>query len=95
MPCAATCLICKRPEGLGLCPDGTCATVCGPPDKTGPVEVCLLTHVLPHRRLSRYAVVLCPHCDSTHWHQPYTGRRYVVGQCSQPYLIHIPERTAS
>lgn len=92
MPCAATCLTCQRPEGAGICENG-CAVVCGPPDKTGPVEVCLLTMVLPARLISRWAVVCCPHCDATHWHQPSPGRRYRVGQCGQPYIVHTPERS--
>jgi hypothetical protein len=87
-----TCLTCALSEGAGVCETG-CAIVCGPPSKTGPIEVCLLTLVLPARRISRHAVVECPHCDATHWHQPYPGRRYVVGQCGQPYIIHLTERS--
>lgn len=98
IPCAMTCLTCRRPEGAGICEQG-CAVVCGPPiplDKKGkaPVEVCLLTTVLPARLISRHAAVSCPHCDHTHWHQPTPGRSYRVGQCGQPYTIHVPEVTA-
>lgn len=94
MPCAATCLTCQRPEGAGVCENG-CAVVCGPPDNTGPIEICILSLVLPARRIGPYAVVICPHCDNTHWHQPSPGRRYRVGQCGQSYIVHTPERSAS
>jgi hypothetical protein len=94
MPCISSCLTCGRPDGLGVCAGG-CAVVCGRPDKTGPVEVCLLTLTLPARRISRHAVVECPHCDGTHWHTPAPGRRYRVGQCGQPYIVHLAERSAT
>ncbi|MDP4501031.1 hypothetical protein [Nonomuraea turcica] len=87
IPCTATCLGCRRPEDLGVCPDGGCAVVCGRPDRTGPVEVCLLTVVVPARQIGRYAVVTCPHCDNLHWHQAAPGRRFRVGPCRQPYVV--------
>ncbi|WP_188188004.1 hypothetical protein [Nonomuraea sp. SYSU D8015] len=87
-----TCLTCGQIEGAGICPDG-CAIVCGRPPRTGPVEVCLLTLVLPARVIGGRAVVLCPHCDGTHWHQPSPGRRYRVGQCRQPYIVHLNEES--
>ncbi|MEU6781470.1 hypothetical protein ABZ912_19880 [Nonomuraea angiospora] len=92
MPCAALCLVCRRPEDMGACAGG-CAIVCGPPDKAGPVEVCLLTLTLPARLMRGRAVVLCPHCDGTHWHQPALGRRYRIGACGQSYIVHVPERS--
>jgi hypothetical protein len=90
-PCAAICLTCKRPEDIGAC-SGGCAIVCGRPDRTGPVEVCLITLTLPARTTpdGRHAVIACPHCGHTHWHTPTPGRSYRVGQCGQPYTIHVP-----
>ncbi|GAA3172713.1 hypothetical protein [Nonomuraea roseoviolacea] len=100
IPCAALCLICGRPDTMGVCPDG-CATVCGRPqparrDGKAPVEVCLITvvaiaRIVPGRQ---WAIVTCPHCERIHWHQPATGRRYRIGQCGQPYILHIPEVTS-
>lgn len=99
IPCAMTCLTCGQIEGAGICENG-CAIVCGRPTpldrETGkaPVEVCLLTLVVHARRIGPYAVISCPHCDGTHWHTPTPGRRYRVGQCGQPYIVHLPERSA-
>ena len=89
LPCISSCLVCARPDGLGVCEHG-CSVVRGRPDKTGPVEICLITLTLPARTIGRFAVVSCPHCDGTHWHQPTPGRRFRVGQCGQPYIVHTP-----
>ncbi|MFB4275784.1 hypothetical protein ACBJ59_10865 [Nonomuraea sp. MTCD27] len=87
-----TCLVCDQIEGEGVCQHG-CAVVCGRPAKTGPVEVCLVMLTLPARRIGPYAVIACPHCDGTHWHQPAPGRAYRIGPCRQPYIVHLPEET--
>ena len=97
MPCAMVCLVCKRPEGAGICEHG-CAVVCGRPhplrkDRIAPVEVCILTLTVPARLVGRHAAVACPHCGNTHWHQPAPGRAYRVGQCRQPYIAHLAERS--
>lgn len=94
-PCTPTCLTCRRPEGLGICPDGQCAIVCGPPNRRGPVEVCLLTTTVHARLTADRAVLTCPHCGHTHWHQPTPGRTWRTGHCGKPYIltIHEPENT--
>ncbi|MET8864651.1 hypothetical protein ABZW11_17075 [Nonomuraea sp. NPDC004580] len=89
MPCAALCLVCRRPEEIGACPEG-CSIVCGPPDRRGPVEVCVLTLTLPARLIAGRAAVACPHCDATHWHAPTPGRAYRIGPCGQPYIVDTP-----
>lgn len=87
-PCAPVCLVCGRPEELGACAGG-CATICGRPDRTGPIEVCLLTKLVPARRAPGrdWALVTCPHCHKLHWHRPTEGRAYRIGQCGHPYLV--------
>lgn len=96
LPCAAVCLVCRRPEELGACPGG-CATVCGRPDRTGPIEVCLLAKTIPARRIPGRdrIIATCPHCQNTHWHRPTEGRAYRIGQCGHPYLVVAIDRSAS
>lgn len=96
MPCAMTCLVCDQTEGSGVCPDG-CAIICGRPTPLdrekgkAPVEVCIVTLTLHARLLGPHAAVTCPHCDATHGHPTAPGRRYRIGQCGQPYIVHLPE----
>lgn len=96
MPCAMTCLVCDQTEGSGVCPDG-CAIICGRPTPLdrekgkAPVEVCVVTLTLHARLLGPHAAVACPHCDATHGHPTAAGRRYRIGPCGQPYIVHLPE----
>lgn len=88
--CFPRCLVCGRDEDDGVC--GTCSVICDRPAQSTPVEICLIrTHVTARHAGGRVVAVDCPRCSRTHWHSATARMPARVGQCGQPYIIHIPE----
>ncbi|MFC6081023.1 hypothetical protein [Sphaerisporangium aureirubrum] len=96
--CEPACLICKHPEGRGLC-QPRCAVVCSHTANPDVVEVCIIARRVTARLVigtpgsrpgRRLAVVTCPWCERVHWHAAEFGIRYRSGRCGWPYLVHLP-----